>query len=77
MTKARAAGKQAHIGELRQLCVCRLHPQILAYLPSQSRARIAGKDECVAHCDGNRTDLRSLGLAHEVGAGSTRAEKVV
>lgn len=71
-TKARAAGEQAHIGELRQLCVCRLHPQVLTYLPRQRRARIAGKDERVAHCDGDEAELRRLRIAHEVDAGELK-----
>lgn len=74
-TKARAAGEQAHIGELRQLCVRRLHSQILTYLPSQCRARIAGKDESVAHCDEKQTNLRSLQIAHEVEVGGASAKK--
>lgn len=48
--RAREELEEAHIGELGQVCIGWEHAQILTDLGCENRARIARKDERVAHC---------------------------
>lgn len=47
---AREELEEAHIGELGQVCIGWVHAQVLTDLGCENRARIARKNERVAHC---------------------------